>query len=176
MQTIETIDQEISELNERLKMVKGTETEVYTRIVGYHRAVDNWNKGKKEEYNERREFRLNLNRIEEKNLSFSNGSKREKEEKVAENNVDSSKIAFYKIFTSQYCRNCPPVKNFVSKLSIVGEDIDVSTDLGINVSRKYDIMSTPTVIFFDENDNAICRAYSVEELKKIFTEKEALVG
>lgn len=34
----------------------GSETEVFSRIVGYYRPVKNWNKGKKEEYKEREEF------------------------------------------------------------------------------------------------------------------------
>lgn len=34
-------------------------TEVWTRIVGYHRPVQNWNEGKQEEFAERLEFELN---------------------------------------------------------------------------------------------------------------------
>lgn len=34
----------------------GHETEVWTRVVGFHRPVQAWNKGKKEEYRERVEF------------------------------------------------------------------------------------------------------------------------
>lgn len=30
--------------------------EIYSRVVGYYRPLDNWNNGKKEEYNERVEF------------------------------------------------------------------------------------------------------------------------
>lgn len=36
----------------------GAETEVYSRVVGYHRPVKNWNKGKKEEFKERKHFRI----------------------------------------------------------------------------------------------------------------------
>ncbi|MHB0854142.1 MAG: ribonucleoside triphosphate reductase [Rectinema subterraneum] len=36
----------------------GAETEVYSRIVGYYRSVRNWNKGKREEYKERKMFAL----------------------------------------------------------------------------------------------------------------------
>ena len=43
--TVEAIDREIAECKEELANVKGRETEVYTRIVGYYRAVKNWNKG-----------------------------------------------------------------------------------------------------------------------------------
>ena len=34
------------------------ETEVWSRVVGYHRPVKNWNEGKREEYNERKTFEL----------------------------------------------------------------------------------------------------------------------
>jgi ribonucleoside-triphosphate reductase len=34
----------------------GEETEVYSRIVGYYRPVQNWNLGKKSEYHDRRSF------------------------------------------------------------------------------------------------------------------------
>lgn len=57
-QRINKIDLEIAELNEKVKTVKGTKTEVYARIVGYHRAVDDWNKGKREEYKNRIVFNL----------------------------------------------------------------------------------------------------------------------
>jgi len=36
----------------------GEETEVYARIVGYYRPVQNWNPGKKEEFSERSVFDL----------------------------------------------------------------------------------------------------------------------
>ncbi len=34
----------------------GKKTEVYSRVVGYHRPVKNWNRGKREEFKERRAF------------------------------------------------------------------------------------------------------------------------
>ena len=34
----------------------GKKTEVYSRVVGYHRPVKNWNRGKREEFKERRTF------------------------------------------------------------------------------------------------------------------------
>lgn len=33
-----------------------TKCEVFSRVVGYYRPVQNWNKGKAEEFKERREF------------------------------------------------------------------------------------------------------------------------
>jgi anaerobic ribonucleoside-triphosphate reductase len=34
----------------------GRKCEVYSRVVGYHRPVKNWNKGKKEEFKDRKVF------------------------------------------------------------------------------------------------------------------------
>ena len=46
----------------RLQNMKKTEkkipVEVYSRIVGYFRPVNQWNKGKQEEFKERKEFNI----------------------------------------------------------------------------------------------------------------------
>jgi len=34
-------------------------TEVYSRVVGYFRPVQNWNKGKKEEFRDRQPYQAN---------------------------------------------------------------------------------------------------------------------
>lgn len=38
----------------------GQTCEVYSRVVGYHRPVANWNKGKREEFKERVEFKESI--------------------------------------------------------------------------------------------------------------------
>jgi len=37
----------------------GKPTEVYTRVVGYHRPLKNFNKGKKQEFKDRKNFSVN---------------------------------------------------------------------------------------------------------------------
>lgn len=56
MRTKEEISKEIEELREQYSSVQGTRTEVYQRIVGYMRNVNNWNAGKKDEYSQRKTF------------------------------------------------------------------------------------------------------------------------
>jgi anaerobic ribonucleoside-triphosphate reductase len=34
----------------------GMKTEVYSRVSGYHRPVGNWNRGKQEEFKERKTY------------------------------------------------------------------------------------------------------------------------
>ena len=60
MRTKEVIDADILKQQIELDAVKGTKTEVYTRIVGYYRNVDNFNIGKKEEYRERKAYTPSL--------------------------------------------------------------------------------------------------------------------
>ncbi|MFP4442382.1 MAG: anaerobic ribonucleoside-triphosphate reductase, partial [Spirochaetia bacterium] len=57
MRARQEIIDEIAALKGQMEQVKGTETEVYTRIVGYYRSLKNWNRGKKEEYFDRKLFR-----------------------------------------------------------------------------------------------------------------------
>lgn len=52
------IEDKISELKKELTEVKGTPTECYSRVVGYLRPVQGWNKGKKEEYFMRKTYKV----------------------------------------------------------------------------------------------------------------------
>lgn len=47
----------LQELKEELKNVKGSKCEVYSRVVGYLRPVQNWNKGKQAEFGMRKTFK-----------------------------------------------------------------------------------------------------------------------
>lgn len=49
----------IADLKKQYEEVKGTETEIYARIVGYYRSPKNFNKGKAEEYKHRKMFKIN---------------------------------------------------------------------------------------------------------------------
>ena len=52
------IKQRIKELKTEQKNCRGTKGEVYSRVVGYLRPVQNWNKGKKAEYSMRKTFNV----------------------------------------------------------------------------------------------------------------------
>lgn len=50
-------EQTLTQLKEELKEVHGTKCEVYSRVVGYLRPVQGWNKGKQEEFAMRKNFK-----------------------------------------------------------------------------------------------------------------------
>ena len=58
MSEIKQIENRIKVLKDSLDNVKGTETEVYTRIVGYYRQVKNFNVGQDAARKQRVNFKL----------------------------------------------------------------------------------------------------------------------
>ena len=58
MRTIQQIDNEINQLKINLENVKGTKTEVYTRIVGYYRPVKAFNKGQAVQRLNRKNYKI----------------------------------------------------------------------------------------------------------------------
>lgn len=56
--TKEDIKNKILELKKQIQEVHGSKCEVYSRVVGYLRPVQGWNKGKKEEFAMRKPFNV----------------------------------------------------------------------------------------------------------------------
>lgn len=56
MATKEELQEQIVALNKERENCHGTKCEVYSRVVGYLRPVQNWNKGKKDEFSMRKTF------------------------------------------------------------------------------------------------------------------------
>lgn len=54
----QVVENKISELKKELNEVHGSKCEVYSRVVGYLRPVQNWNKGKKEEFSLRKNMHV----------------------------------------------------------------------------------------------------------------------
>lgn len=56
--TLEEVNKEIARVKAEIEDAHGTTTEVYARIVGYYRAIRNWNKGKADEEKQRKMFNV----------------------------------------------------------------------------------------------------------------------
>lgn len=164
MRSVREIEKEQLELKEQLETVQGTPTEVYTRIVGYYRSVNNWNRGKREEYNHRLLFNQpnNISAVIASEL-LDSGNTDETMEVPTEPLVPTAYLLFYR----NACPNCPPVKAFLENLELNHENINVDTDEGIERATKFQVFAAPTVIFFDENDKEIARVHNVSGLKDL---------
>lgn len=150
------IEAKIHELKAELDDLHGTTTEVYTRIVGYYRSVKNWNAGKREEYGVRKLYKVASKPCPQDAPA--------KEGQSAEP-LQGNQAVRYELFTRKTCPNCPPVKAFVQALDLDGQHLDVDTEEGLSAARKYGVMASPTVIFFDEQNKEVFRSSDVRELK-----------
>lgn len=165
VRNIVQIEDDIARTKEALSQVRGTETEVYARIVGYYRSVRNWNKGKKEEYNHRKQF------VYEQTPSHKLTGTEEKsgkaEQASAQQTVQSSNGIHYEFYARKTCPNCPPVKEYLQNCPVEGTYIDVDTEEGFEKARQLQILAAPTVVVFNAQGNEIARAHTAQELNSI---------
>lgn len=174
--TVEEIDREIAETKAALADVHGTETEVYARIVGYYRAVGNWNKGKKDEFRMRKMFTLEdsgihrnteeTKRSDTENTAAPSGIKTEPEQPQL---IPQDEMR-YEIYTRKTCPNCPPVREFMETLHIPGRTIDVDTGEGLSEAARKGVFASPTVIFYGADGSESARCHSVGELEETIRE------
>lgn len=163
---IEKIDAEIAEVQKELKDVRGTDTEVYARIVGYYRAVRNWNKGKAEEFKHRKVFEL---KDSDPARSFAESVQAPHPEFEEDDEFNEGAISSYELFARKTCPNCPPVKDYMAGVSMTGKIVDVDTEAGLATAARKGVFAAPTVIFYNEDGKEVRRAHNVAELEEIFS-------
>ncbi|MCH5290785.1 MAG: hypothetical protein J1D88_03375 [Treponema sp.] len=175
--TLEQIEAEIAETKAALQDVHGDRTEVYARIVGYYRAVTNWNKGKRDEFDQRKLFELDgedLSQKEEPGAQDTGATPVKADspaigEHVRATQRPSAQGARYELFVRPSCPNCPPVKKYLSGIPMQGTTVDCSTDEGLNEAATKGVFATPTVILYGADGNERARAHSVSELSDILS-------
>ena len=112
--------------------VCGHKTEVYSRITGYYRPVQNWNDGKSQEYQERKEYVIETSVFNEKLFD------KVEEEK---NNVIVEKLL---LFTTKTCPNCKIAKMMLDKAGIEYTAIDADTSA--ELVKQFNVKKAPTLI------------------------------
>ena len=169
VRTLEAIEAEIAETKAALKDVHGTQTEVYARIVGYYRAVRNWNKGKRDEFDSRKMFVYDGKTACEASETVT--TTENKAETVSAHTiampVQNESALHYEFFMRRTCPNCPPVKYYMAGITMDGVQIDVDTEEGLQEAAAKGVFAAPTVIFYDAHNTEIGRAHNVEELSAI---------
>ncbi|MDR2102455.1 MAG: anaerobic ribonucleoside-triphosphate reductase [Treponema sp.] len=139
MRNLEDIEKDLAAAREALASVEGTPAEVYSRIVGYYRSVRNWNRGKREEYGERRLFTVPEGAPGVK-TSGEGGTER------------------LLLFVRPSCPACPAAKAAAGQLGIPVDLVDADTDEGLSEARRRNVMSTPTAILLNQDGAELGRA------------------
>jgi ribonucleoside-triphosphate reductase len=151
MRNLEAIEKDLSAAREALSFVEGTPAEVYSRIVGYYRSVRNWNKGKREEYGERRLYRV----------------KNDVTCATAPSPTFSTFDARLLLFVRSTCPGCPPAKAAAGQLGIPVDLVNADTPEGIAEAVRRNVLSTPTAILLSPKGEELRRARDAETIKKL---------
>ena len=135
----------------------GERTEVYSRITGYYRPVQNWNDGKAQEFKDRKVYDLEHShlkvRVKENDVAKTEGSAC----------IDETGAPRKILFTTRTCPNCVTAKAALEKAHIEYEMVDAKEHA--DLARKYGIMSAPTLVVI-ENDGKVEKLVNASNIKK----------
>ncbi len=116
----------------------GEKAEVYSRITGYYRPVQNWNEGKAQEYKNRRIYNIERSRELHQDL---NGSRRDSEKEQSTGMEDGLYL-----FTTKTCPNCRAAKEYLKEFSYAVVDAEENAEL----AKEFGVMQAPTLIEIKE--------------------------
>jgi ribonucleoside-triphosphate reductase len=155
MRNLEDIERELAEARGALAQVEGTTAEVYSRIVGYYRSVRNWNRGKREEYGERRLFDLSAG-IKALPVSPLPGKASEAPPAAEASREAQGRLL---LFVRPGCPVCPSAKEAARRLGIPVDLINADTEEGLAEAQRRQVQSTPTAILLAQDGRELRRAW-----------------
>ena len=118
----------------------GQKTEVYSRITGYYRPIQNWNDGKTAEYHNRKEY-------EPENSHLTHELKHEHCEQ--EQKVSNESLNEILLFATKTCPNCKMAKMLLDKAGIHYTVIDAEENK--EKTLQYKVNKAPTLIVPNDN-------------------------
>ena len=118
--------------------VCGEKCEVWSRITGYYRPVQNWNDGKVQEFHDRQEYELGASRLEGRRLQD-----REVDAQEANQPQAGLEEGLY-LFTTNTCPNCVIAKRGLDAAGLQYTVMDAGQHE--DLVRKYQIRQAPTLI------------------------------
>ena len=116
----------------------GKVTEVYSRITGYYRPVQNWNDGKAQEFKDRKVYDIGSS------LAHRFGGV---DAPAAEEAAPAQTGGRAVLFTTATCPKCVMAKKFLADAGIVYETIVVNDDP--DSARKFGVKQAPTLLLLD---------------------------
>ena len=115
----------------------GKKAEVYSRITGYYRPVQNWNDGKTQEYKNRKLYDVDHSCLKKVHSSIVTVSRDDVEIKPMEG------VKY--LFTTKTCPNCRLAKEMLKGEAVQIIDAEENPEL----VKKYGIMQAPTLVVVD---------------------------
>ncbi len=133
----------------------GSVTEIYSRITGYYRPVQNWNDGKLQEYGNRTEYKMG-NMVYAAHEKAAKGvaasqtaaKKAAVRETVAAGRAGAQNVGKRSdrsktmLFTTKTCPNCRLAKEYLKDVDYTIVDAEDNYDLAV----QYGVMQAPTLV------------------------------
>ena len=123
----------------------GGKTEVYSRITGYYRPVQNWNDGKTQEFKDRKVYDLSHSHFHAhvQTEAAETGTA----EKAAAGEIPEAPVKL--LFTTSTCPNCAIAKKALEDAHMEYKVVDAEEHK--DLAKKYKIMSAPTLVVIKED-------------------------
>ncbi len=115
--------------------VCGRTTEVYSRITGYYRPVQNWNDGKRAEFSQRKVYDIENSKFTPKASACTCETKE---------SVNDNAIVTPILFTRNGCPNCKTSKLMLDKAGVKYDVINAEEDKELTL--KYGVKKAPTLL------------------------------
>ncbi len=122
----------------------GKATEVYSRITGYYRPVQNWNDGKLQEYANRKEYDAENSCLKRPSASLVTLSGKAEKADVKIKRPENIKY----LFTTKTCPNCKLAKEYLQGEQYVTIDAEENTEL----AYRYGVMQAPALVVVNGDD------------------------
>ena len=147
----------------------GKDTEVWSRITGYYRPVQNWNDGKVQEFKDRKEYNIG-------HSHFTGGIHRHEAGCCCGDTVAHgmqpeevgavSAVRTAQLFTRTTCPNCRVAEKLLDKAGFAYENL--TAEEHPKLCREYGIQGAPTLVLSDGVHFE--KYYGVAEIKKLLAE------
>ncbi|MBR6149367.1 MAG: ribonucleoside triphosphate reductase [Lachnospiraceae bacterium] len=144
----------------------GNPTEVYSRITGYYRPVQNWNDGKLQEYANRQVY--DIDRSVLKRPMSAVVTLKDVEDDIPDIEVSIPTDVMY-LFTTKTCPNCKLAKEYLKNEKYVLIDAEENMEL----AGKYGIMQAPTLVVV--NGDGFKKYVNASNIKKFASERSMAV-
>ncbi len=134
----------------------GRVTEVWSRITGYYRPVQNWNDGKAQEYENRTEYDLSRSKLKAASAAVVTISDRAADRNLPEQTLTAAAsevrveapVDVKYLFTTRTCPNCKAAKEYLKGEKYILIDAEENAEL----TQKYGVMMAPTLVVVNGDD------------------------
>ncbi len=136
----------------------GKPAEVYSRITGYYRPVQNWNEGKIQEYKERKVYDIGHSVLKGREALKESGTSRQPMQQGEGSLKEGGKVL---LFTTSTCPNCKIAGKMLEKAGVAYELIDAQQQR--ELSQRYAVLQAPTLVVVDDQQNLIYKTGNIQE-------------